>query len=96
MKNTVGINRVTCTIPFDYPAKTTQVQRGKDVQARIDVSPNPEEKERGREYVIDRIMQHIDTTDIPHYVIGWYGYGERDDTTIPADNILQYDRDKYW
>lgn len=92
---TISINRFTDTILPGDSAETTDVQQGDDVQLKNSVSPNPEQKARAKKYVIDRFVQHINTYDEPHYVIGWYELSKQDETVELADIIPQHFQDAY-
>lgn len=76
ISNTVSINRVTRTTLLDGHVKTPQVQQEEDAQARNYVSPDLENKKQMREYVVDRIIRHVDVHDGPQYVIWWHVYDE--------------------
>lgn len=59
----VSIKRVTRTTTKAEPATTTLAQQRQIVQAKNNVSLNPEDKQRASEYVVDRIIRHIDTPE---------------------------------
>lgn len=93
--NTFIINLVTRTTLRVVPAATSQENQEDDVRAAKNVLSNAEDKKEARKYFVDRIIRHADIPDRTRYVIRWYWYGEKDDTTKRAENIPQHLRGAY-
>ena len=93
--NTVSTDRLTIAkhANEDVDAEAGDAFRSNDGQHDHDGTVDDDRK---NEYVVDKIVRHVDDEGDTKYVVRWYGYGADEDTVEPAEHLPRHFIDRYW